>query len=360
MGAATIEVGLPMRVLVTGHNGYVGSVLTEVLRSAGHDVLGLDTYLFEGCTLGREVPDVPSLRMDLRDVEPRHLNGLDAVIHLAALCNDPLGAMHRQTTYDINLEASVRLAQAAKTAGVPRFAFASSCSLYGVAGTEAVTEESPFHPITAYGESKVQAEQRISPLADDRFSPTFLRNATAYGPSPRLRADIVINNLVGYAMTTGEIVLSSDGSPWRPLLHVRDMAEAFLAVVEAPREVIHNQAFNVGTTSENYQVRELVRMVEEAVPGTRSRLGTDAGADPRSYKVDCSKLARTLPAAVPKRNVRQGIEELAVAYRNHGLTAEQFLGPRFTRIKRIKELQQQERLDAELRWRVPAVKGTAA
>jgi nucleoside-diphosphate-sugar epimerase len=346
-----------MRVLVTGHNGYVGSVMTQVLQEAGHEVVGLDTYLFEGCTMGPEVPDVPALRMDLRDVEPHHLKGVDAVVHLAALCNDPLGAMHKATTYEINREASVRLAEAAKAAGIERFAFASSCSLYGVAGTEAVTEESPFNPITAYGESKVEAEHRISPLADDTFSPTFLRNATAYGPSPRLRADIVINNLVGYAITTGEIVLNSDGSPWRPLLHVRDMAEAFRAVIEAPRDVVHNQAFNIGTTAENYQVKELVRLVQDAVPGTRARLGEEAGADPRSYKVDCSKLARMLPAAVPTRTVRQGIEELVTAYRAHGVTESEFFGPRFTRIKRIQALQADGRLDNELRWRQLATKG---
>lgn len=349
-----------MRVLVTGHNGYVGSVMTQVLQDAGHDVLGLDTYLFEGCTMGPEVPDVPALRMDLRDVEPHHLQGIDAVVHLAALCNDPLGAMHKGTTYAINREASVRLAEAAKAAGVERFAFASSCSLYGVAGTAPVTEESAFNPITAYGESKVEAEHRISPLADDDFSPTFLRNATAYGPSPRLRADIVINNLVGYAMTTGEIVLNSDGSPWRPLLHVRDMAQAFLAVIEAPRDVVHNQAFNIGTTAENYQVKELVRLVQDAVPGTRARLGAEAGADPRSYKVDCSKLARMLPAAVPTRTVPQGIEELVAAYRAHGVTEAEFFGPRFTRIKRIQALQADGRLDDELRWRQLATKGVTA
>ena len=350
-----------MRILVTGHNGYVGSVMTEVLRKAGHEVLGLDSFLFEGCTLGPDAPEVPALRMDLRDVESHHLTGLDAVVHLAALCNDPLGALNAATTYEINLEASVRLALAAKAAGVSRFVFASSCSLYGVAGTEAVTEASPFHPITAYGESKVQAEHRIAPLADDAFSPTFLRNATAYGPSPRLRADIVVNNLVGYAITTGEIVLNSDGSPWRPLLHVRDMAEAFLAALEAPRDAIHNQAFNVGTTAENYQVKELVRMVQEAVPGTRARLGAEAGPDPRSYRVDCSKLARVLPRAVPTRTVRQGIGELVEAYRAHGLTAEEFLGQRFTRIKRIQALQHDGRLDDAMRWRHPrTAHGTAA
>src|SRR3989442_1677081 len=260
-----------MRVLVTGHNGYIGSVLTRMARAAGHDVVGLDTYYFEGCTLGPEERDVPALRLDLRDVTADHVAGFDAVIHLAALSNDPLGNLHAATTFAINHRASVRLAEAAKAAGVPRFLFASSCSLYGLAGDAMLTEEASFNPITPYGESKVLVERDVRRLADDRFAPVFLRNATAYGVSSRLRLDIVVNNLVGAAVSTGEILVQSDGTPWRPLVHVEDFARAFLAALHAPRAAVHNQAFNVGRTTENYRVSELAELVRQAVPGTTVR-----------------------------------------------------------------------------------------
>ncbi len=258
-----------MKVLVTGHNGYIGSVMVRMVQAAGHDVVGLDTYFFEDCTLGPPTTDVPAQRLDLRDVEPAHLGGFDAVIHLAALCNDPLGDLDPEITYDINHRASVRLARAAKAAGVQRFLFASSCSLYGVAGEDMLDEQAAFNPITAYGRSKVLVEQDVAPLADDRFTPTFLRNATAYGVSPRLRADVVVNNLVAAAHTTGEILVQSDGTPWRPLVHVEDFCRAFLAVLHAPRPLVSNVAFNVGRSEENYRVSELAEFVRQAVPGSR-------------------------------------------------------------------------------------------
>ena len=236
-----------MRVLVTGHDGYIGSVMIDALVRAGHDVVGVDTYLFEACRLGAERATVPAIRADVRDLDASALSGFEAVIHLAALSNDPLGNLNPQLTYDINHLASVRLAGLAREAGVKRFLFASSCSLYGLAGNdELLTEEAAFNPITPYGESKVRVERDVSQLATDRFSPVFLRNATAYGASPRLRADVVVNSLVGYAFTTGDILIQSDGTPWRPLVHVEDISRAFLAALEAPREAIHNQAFNVG------------------------------------------------------------------------------------------------------------------
>src|SRR5438105_11813300 len=256
-----------MRVLITGHNGYIGSVLSPMVRAVGHDVVGLDTSLFEGGTFGEDGPQIEAIRMDLRDVEVSDLRGFDAVMHLAALSNDPVGDLNPQCTYDINHHGSVRLASLAKQAGVKRLIFASSCSLYGVAGDEMLTEQAAMNPITPYGVSKVLFEREVSTLADDDFSPTFLRNATAYGVSPRLRADVVVNNLVGVAFTTGEVAIQSDGTPWRPLVHVEDISQAFLAVLEAPREAIHNQAFNVGSTQENYQVKDLANIVRDVVPG---------------------------------------------------------------------------------------------
>lgn len=348
-----------MRVAVTGHNGYIGSVMVPFLQKAGHEVVGLDTYLYEECTFGREVPDVPSMRVDLRDVDAAPLVGFDAVIHLAALCNDPLGNMNPGTTYGINHLASVRLAEAAKQAGVSRYLFASSCSLYGLAGDEMLSEEAAFNPITPYGESKILAERDIRPLADATFSPVYLRNATAYGVSPRLRGDIVVNNLVGYAYTQGDVLIQSDGSPWRPLVHIEDISRAFLAALEAPRDAIHNQAFNVGRNEDNLRVREIADMVKAVVPGCTIRYAEGGGPDPRCYRVDCSKIASALPAFRPQWSVAKGVEELYAAYRDAGLTAEQFHGNRYMRLKQIKKLQDEGRLDDDLRWQTAGAAASA-
>lgn len=339
-----------MRVAVTGHNGYIGSVMVPFLQKAGHEVTGLDTYLYEECTFGRDVPDVPAIRMDLRDVDSSVLQGFDAVIHLAALCNDPLGNMNPGSTYDINHHASVKLAAAAKAAGVPRYLFASSCSLYGLAGDEMLTEEAGFNPITPYGESKILAERDVRPLADESFSPVYLRNATAYGVSPRLRCDIVVNNLVGFAYTQGDVLIQSDGTPWRPLVHIEDISRAFLAALEAPRDAIHNQAFNVGRNEDNVRVSEIAEMVKVVVPNCSIRYAEGGGPDPRSYRVDCSKIMRMLPAFKPQWSVVKGVEELYSAYRAVRLTAEQFQGNKYLRLKQIKKLQDEGRLDEDLRW----------
>ncbi len=344
-----------MRVLVTGHNGYIGSVMVPFLQRAGHDIVGLDTYLYEDCTFGSEVPDVPAIRTDLRDITAAELKGFDAVIHLAALCNDPLGNQNPSTTYDINHHASVHLAKMAKAAGVKRYLFASSCSLYGLAGDEMLTEEAGFNPITPYGESKILTERDVRPLGDDNFSPVFFRNATAYGVSPRLRCDIVVNNLVGYAVTQGDVLIQSDGSPWRPLVHIEDISRAFLAGLEAPRDAIHNQAFNVGRNDDNLRVRQIADMVKEVVPGCTVRYAEGGGPDPRCYRVDCSKIARMLPAFRPQWTVRKGVDELYQAFREVNLTADQFLGHRYLRLKQIKKLQDEGRLDRELRWQTAGV-----
>ncbi len=339
-----------MRVLITGHNGYIGSVLATLVRDAGHDVVGLDTFLFEGGTFGVDETSIESLRMDLRDIDVSDLTGFDAVMHLAALSNDPVGDVNPRCTFDINHLGSVRLAELAKRAGVPRLIFASSCSLYGVAGDEMLTEEAAFNPITPYGVSKVLFEQDVAKLADDDFSPTFLRNSTAYGVSPRLRADVVVNNLVGIAYTTGEVLIQSDGSPWRPLVHVQDIARAFLAVLHAPRELVHNEAFNVGRSEENYRVRDLGALVEQVVPGSKVRYAEGGGPDPRCYRVDCGKLMRTLPEYQPQWTVKRGMEQLRDAFAANGLTRDELLGDRYFRIKRLRSLQAQGLLDDALRW----------
>lgn len=340
-----------MRVLVTGHNGYIGSVMVQVLQAAGHEVVGLDTYFFEEYTFGDDCVRSPSIRKDVRDVALANLQGFDAVVHLAALCNDPLGDMNTEWTHEINHVASVRLAKLAKEAGVRRFLYASSCSMYGAAGEELLSEEALLRPLTSYAVSKVRTEEDVARLADGGFSPVFMRNATVYGVSPRLRADVVLNNLVGWAYTTGKVRILSDGTPWRPIVHVEDVASAFAAALVAPQEAIHNQAFNVGVDGENYQIRDLAEVVQETVPGCRVEYAGQGGPDPRNYRVDFSKLARTVPGFKPRWNARLGAKELFSAFQRVGLTLDDFQGRKYVRLKQLKHLLSAGRLDSTLRWR---------
>jgi len=339
-----------MRILVTGHRGYVGSVLAPLLEEAGHDVTGLDVDLYAGCDFGPELGDVPTLALDVRQTPPEPLVGFDAVVHLAALSNDPLGDLNEEWTYDVNRDGTLALARAAREAGVRRFVFASSCSMYGASGTDAALDESaPFNPLTAYAASKVEAEAGLWDLADDGFAPTSMRNATVYGVSPRLRLDIVLNNLAAWAHTTGRIRLLSDGTAWRPLVHVRDVAAAALAILEAPEELVCCEAVNVGSAQQNYRIRELAEVLG-AETGCEIEVATGAETDPRSYRVDFSKLEQLFPDLELAWDAERGAGELVRAYREVGLTFEQFEGRSFVRLRQLRHLLDNGLLDGSLHW----------
>ena len=338
-----------MRVLLTGHKGYIGTCLVPLLLKEGFEVTGLDSDLFRECTFDGDIGSIREIIKDVRDVSEKDVEGHDAIIHLAGLSNDPLGDYDPSLTEEINTNGSVRLAQIATKVGVRRFVFASSCSNYGASGDKFLAEDAAFNPVTPYGVSKVNVEKAVTQLASSSFSPTFLRASTAYGFSPRIRFDLVVNNLTAWAFTTGKVYLKSDGTPWRPLVHVEDIGRAYVAALKAPLELVHNQAFNVGITTENYQIRELAQMVESIVPGCRVDFAPDAGPDKRCYRVDCNRIARTLHDFKPQWTVRRGIEQLYETFKRVGLTLEDFEGERFKRIAHIKGLIDRGVLDARLR-----------
>ncbi|MEO0478564.1 MAG: SDR family oxidoreductase [Planctomycetota bacterium] len=342
-----------MKVLITGHDGYIGTLLTPMVRAAGHEVVGMDNFLFNECVFGQKDGTRDGIQRDSRDLKVDDLKGFDAVLHLAGLSNDPLGDLNANLTYDINHIASVRIAEMAKQAGVQRYVFASSCSNYGAAGDDMLTEESDLNPVTPYGISKVKVEQDVTKLADDSFTPTYLRAATVYGLSPRLRGDLVVNNLTGYAHTTGKVLLKSAGTSWRPLVHVRDVCKAYLTVLEAPLEKVHDQAFNVGSTEENYRIRDVAEIVSNVVPNSVVEFAEGASPDVRNYNVSCDKLRDTLGYQTDW-TVLKGVEELYAAYKELPLTEEMFLSSRFLRIKHVREGIESGLIDSDLRWQSSA------
>jgi nucleoside-diphosphate-sugar epimerase len=325
-----------MKIFVTGHRGFIGAHLVDVLKQQGHFVVGCDLKLFDGCNWERMVdPDI-ELTKDVRTIETADLDGCDCVMHLAAISNDPMGELNAQLTFDINRDASIRLAKTAKQAGVPRFLFAGSCSIYGKGEKLDLDENDPLNPLTAYARSKIETEQAVSEFADAAFTPVYLRNATAYGHSPMLRIDLVVNNLLASAMAYGEIRIQSDGSPWRPLIHCRDIARAFVAFAQAPRDAVHGQAVNVGGNHENYQVRDVGDQVQRLIPTAKVVYTGEVGADPRNYRVNFDKLARILPDFRLQYNLVSGMEELHGKMVEHGFGKKDFEGDQFVRLRTLK------------------------